>query len=198
VARLSGWFDRTLNHEAATLLDRQFAGLDRVEWLDVERARSAAFLMTAREGGLRHLPELRTRALEFDPATRDRLIAGALLPETAYRTAQAFGEEFRAQVLPLFDRHDVLIAPCIGEGAPLIDDPFLTFGGERVPARANLGLLAQPISFIGLPVIAAPLANAGPLPLGIQLIGRPGGEADLFTYAAGLEAQGIIHCATAA
>lgn len=198
VARLSGWFDRTLNHDAAALLDRQFAGLDRVEWADVERARSAAFLMTAHEGGLRHLPELRTRALEFDPATRDRLIAGALLPEAAYRTAQAFREEFRAQVLPLFDRHDVLIAPCIGEGAPLVDDPFLTFGGERVAARANLGLLAQPISFIGLPVIAAPLAHSGPLPLGIQLIGRPGGEADLFAYAAGLEAQNIIGCAIAA
>ncbi|WP_404713324.1 AtzE family amidohydrolase [Sphingomonas sp. MMS24-J13] len=198
VARLSGWFDRTLSHDAARLLDSQFAGLERVEWADVERARSAAFLMTAREGGLRHLPELRTRALEFDPATRDRLIAGALLPETAYRAAQAFRAEFRACILPLFDRQDVLVAPCIGEGAPLIDDPFLTFGGERVPARANLGLLAQPISFIGLPVIAAPLRHAGPLPLGIQLIGRPGGEADLFTYATGLEAQGIIGCATAA
>jgi aspartyl-tRNA(Asn)/glutamyl-tRNA(Gln) amidotransferase subunit A len=198
VARLSGWFDQTLNDEAAALLDRAFAGLDRIEWADVERARSAAFLMTAREGGLRHLPELRTRALEFDPATRDRLIAGALLPESAYRTAKAFRSEFRARVLEHFDRHDVLIAPCIGEGAPLVDDPFITVGGQRVPARANLGLLAQPISFIGLPVIAAPLAHAGPLPLGIQLIGRPGGEADLFAYAAGLEAQNIIGSAIAA
>lgn len=198
VARLSGWFDRTLAHDAAALLDRQFAGLERIEWADVERARSAAFLMTAREGGLRHLPELRTRALEFDPATRDRLIAGALLPEEAYRAAQAFRAEFRARVLETFERHDVLIAPVVGEGAPLIDDPFITVGGERVPARAHLGLLCQPISFVGLPVVAAPLRHAGPLPLGIQLIGRPGGEADLLAYAAGLEAQGIVGSATAA
>ncbi len=151
--------------------------------------------MTAREGGLRHLPELRTRALQFDPATRDRLIAGALLPDEAYRAAQTFRVEFRTQALRLFERHDVLIAPVVGEVAPRIDDPFVTVAGERVPARAHLGLLSQPISFIGLPVIAAPLRRPGKLPLGIQLIGRPGGEADLFAYAAGLEAQGITGAA---
>jgi aspartyl-tRNA(Asn)/glutamyl-tRNA(Gln) amidotransferase subunit A len=191
VARLSGWFDRTLDAEAAALIDSRFAGLDHVELADVERARSVAFLMTAREGGLRHLPELRTRALSFDPATRDRLIAGALLPDSAYRAALAFREQFRARALGLFDAHDILIAPVVGEVAPRIDDPFVTVAGERVPARAHLGLLSQPISFIGLPVIAAPLRRPGKLPLGIQLIGRPGGEADLFTYAAGMEAQGI-------
>jgi aspartyl-tRNA(Asn)/glutamyl-tRNA(Gln) amidotransferase subunit A len=197
VARLSGWFDQTLDAEAAAAIGGPFAGLERVELAEVDRARSAAFLMTAREGGLRHLSDLRTRALEFDPATRDRFIAGALLPEDAYRAAQAFQQEFCAQALRLFDTHDILIAPCIGEVAPRADDPFITIGGQRVPARAHLGLLTQPLNLIGLPVIAAPLRRPGKLPLGIQIIGRPGGEADLFAYAAGLEAQGITGAAQA-
>jgi len=194
VARLGGWFTRNHSVEVTTGLDRLAAhlgGLETVELPQVDRARSAAYLMTAAEGGARHLPELRRRQLAFDPATRDRLIAGAMLPASAMIAAQGFRERFRAAALRLFEHHDVLVAPCVGDVAPRIDDPTVTVDGERVAARAHLGLFTQPISFIGLPVIAAPLAVQS-LPLGVQLIGRPGGEAALFALARSLEQAGVL------
>ena len=194
VGRLGGWFERNLAPELAAALDAvdaHLGGLETVAFPEVDRARSAAFLMTAAEGGARHLPELRRRPLEFDPATRDRLIAGAMLPASQYLAAQAFRETFRAVVDALFGRHDVLIAPCVGEVAPRIDDPFITVDGERVPARAHLGRLTQPLSFIGLPVIAAPLRRPGKLPFGLQLVGTPGREGALFALAERLEADGL-------
>ncbi|MEO8374491.1 MAG: AtzE family amidohydrolase [Sphingomonas bacterium] len=194
VARLGGWFEANVALElrvAIDLLDVHLGGLPRVEFPEVDRARSAAFLMTAAEGGARHLPELRRRPLEFDPATRDRLMAGAMLPAPHYLAAQAFRETFRAAVDSLFEHHDVLIAPCVGEVAPRIDDPFITVDGVRVPARAHLGRLTQPLSFIGLPVIAVPLYRPGKLPLGLQLVGTPGREAALFELAGRLEADGL-------
>ncbi|MEI9850945.1 MAG: amidase family protein [Sphingomonas sp.] len=170
----------------------QVRGLPTVELPEVGRARSAAFLMTAAEGGARHLPELRRRAMEFDPATRDRLIAGAMLPASAYFAAERFRAWFRAAAGRIFRRYDVLIAPAAGDVAPLVDDPFVTVDGRRVPARANLGIFTQPLSFIGLPVISVPLKRPGKLPLGLQLIGMPHGEAALFALAERLEEAGLI------
>jgi aspartyl-tRNA(Asn)/glutamyl-tRNA(Gln) amidotransferase subunit A len=196
VAILGGWFLRNLSGDMRAALDAlaaQLGGLETVELPDVPRARSAAYVMTAAEGGARHLPELRARAMDFDPQTRDRLIAGAMVPTAQYLAAQAFRRVFRDAAERLFERFDVLITPCVGEVAPRIDDPVVTVDGARVPARAHLGLLTQPLSFIGLPVIAAPLRRDG-LPLGVQLVGRPGGEAKLFALAAKLEAEGLIGC----
>src|SRR5579863_6679860 len=51
-----------------------------IEIPQAERARSAAFIITASEGASLHLDRLRTRAPDFDPAVRDRLIAGAMMP----------------------------------------------------------------------------------------------------------------------
>jgi len=195
IARLGGWFEPNMAPDLAAAIDAvdaHLGGPERVEFPEVDRARSAAFLMTAAEGGARHLPELRRRPLEFDPATRDRLIAGAMLPAAHYLAAQSFRETFRAAVFALFERHDVLVAPCVGEVAPRIEDPFITVDGARVPARAHLGRLTQPLSFIGLPVVAVPLLRPGRLPLGLQLVGVPGREGALFALAARLEADGLI------
>ncbi|MFC7663899.1 hypothetical protein ACFQWF_15930 [Methylorubrum suomiense] len=52
----------------------------RVEIPEAARARASAYLITAAEGAALHLDRLRTRASDFDPAVRDRLIAGAMLP----------------------------------------------------------------------------------------------------------------------
>lgn len=195
VARLGGWFLDNVCPEAVEGIDAiaaHLGGLPTVELPEVGRARSAAFMMTAAEGGARHLPELRHRALEFDPQTRDRLLAGAMLPASAYFAAQRFREWFRKQADAVFRDHHILIAPATTEPAPLVDDPNITIAGQRVPARAHLGILSQPLSFIGLPVIAVPLKRPGKLPLGLQLIGPPGGENQLFALAEQLEAAGLI------
>ncbi|MDB5737534.1 MAG: amidase [Sphingomonas bacterium] len=191
VARLGGWFARNVSPELATAIE----GLgiaDSVELPEVDRARSAAYLMTASEGGTLHLPDLRRRALAFDPQTRDRLIAGAMVPPEAVAVAQRFRGWFARQAAALFERHDVLVAPATGCVAPLVEDPTIVIDGARVPARSHLGWFTQPISFIGLPVIAAPLLRPGLLPLGLQLIAKPGREDMLFAYAEALERAGLI------
>jgi AtzE family amidohydrolase len=195
IARLGGWFGRNMEpalEEAIAGICRQFGNAPTVELPHVAIARSAAFLMTAAEGGERHLAALRTRALEFDPATRDRLIAGALLPASTYFKAERFRDWFRAEADKLFAQYDVLLAPSVGCVSPLIDEPVMPVDGAMVPARANLGLYTQPLSFIGLPVLAVPLKRPGQLPLGLQLVGAPGREGALIAFARQLEEAGII------
>lgn len=51
-----------------------------VEIPEAARARAAAYLITNAEAATLHLPRLRTRAEDFDPDVRDRLLSGAMLP----------------------------------------------------------------------------------------------------------------------
>lgn len=193
VGRLGGWFAKNMVAELADALDglaERFSA-PTVTLPRVDAARSAAFLMTAAEGGALHLPDLKTRALEFDPATRDRLLAGAMLPHAVVARAWEVQAWFREKVRAVFERFDVLLAPCVGMPAPRIDDAMIEMDGARVPARAHIGAFTQPLSFIGLPVIAAPLAVEG-MPLGLQLVGTAGREAALFALAEQLEADGIL------
>lgn len=194
VGRLAGWFAANLSEAMETAI-REIAGalgaVD-VELPKVAAARSSAYLMTAAEGGALHLPDLRRQPLGFDPATRDRLLAGALLPAYAYADAARFRAWFRTQARELFRSVDILIAPVTGDVAPLIDAPTIIVDGNEVPARSHLGLYTQPISFIGLPTLVVPLVRPGQLPLGLQLISSPGNEALLFAFARLLADMGMI------
>jgi Asp-tRNA(Asn)/Glu-tRNA(Gln) amidotransferase A subunit family amidase len=55
-----------------------------------------------------------------------------------------------------------------------------------------MGLFTQPISFVGLPVVAAPIDVAGQLPIGVQLICAPWREDLCFAAAARLEKAGVV------
>ncbi len=158
---------------------------------DAAAARAAAYVITAMEGAQLHLPRLRTRPQDFDPDTRERFMAGALLPGAWYVKAQRFRRQYRANVLKVFDEVDIVLAPATPCGAPRIGQTMMTIGGVELAVRANLGLFTQPISFIGLPVVAVPTRKAGEMPIGVQVIARPYNEAAALRVAAHLEKQGV-------
>jgi AtzE family amidohydrolase len=179
-----------------------FAGLERVARAlgaskgvvlpEAGRARAAAFLITMAEGGALHLDRLKARAADYDPDTRDRLLAGALLPAAWVVKAQKLRRWFRAQALELFKDFDVLLAPATPARAPALGQKTMTIDGVELPVRANLGLFTQPISFIGLPVVAVPLWQPGSLlPTGCQVIAPPWREDLALRVAAQLEREGV-------
>ena len=192
VARLGGRFRENADPDQLAAIDAIAPGAPLVDLPEISRARSAAFLITAYEGGALHREALSRDAMAFDPATRDRLLAGALLPDELYAEAQAFRTAYQARIAALIAKFDVLLAPATPCVAPLVDDPRILIDGALSPARADLGIHTQPISFLGLPSLCVPLHRPGRLPLGLQLIGRANREADLFAFAEGLEARGII------
>ena len=162
----------------------------RVTVPEPHRARAAAMIITASEGASLHREDLKHRPMDFDPMTRDRFLAGALLPAGLYVQAQRFRSWYRERVREIFQSVDVLLAPTTPCSAPKIGQDTIAIAGVTVPARAILGLYTQPVSFIGLPVISVPVAGSGRLPLGVQLIAAPWNEAALFRIAAALEHDG--------
>ena len=193
IAVAGGYFRKGAFPEARIALERVAVALGakrEIEIPEAERARAAAYVITATEGAALHLERLRTRARDFDPAVRDRLIAGAMVPAALVVEAQKFRRWYREQMLELFKEVDAILAPATPCTAPKIGQQTFVLDGVELPVRANLGLYTQPISFIGLPVAAVPVPLK-PLPIGVQIIAAPWREDVALRIAHTLETKGI-------
>ncbi|MEM9939318.1 MAG: AtzE family amidohydrolase [Pseudomonadota bacterium] len=195
VARLDGWFRSNCDPEGLVGVDAIGAALGDAPLVELslaEAVRSAAFLITAKDGGQLHLPDLKTHAMAYDPLVRDRLIAGAILADEVVKAAEEMIERFKFELGQLLETYDVLIAPSTPTAAPKISDGLIEMNGKMVSARANLGLYTQPLSVAGVPILSVPLNRPGKLPLGVQLIGRVGEDARLFEVARHLVEAGLV------
>jgi len=195
IAIASDYFLKNAETEALTAVEQVARALDVSEYVtlpEAHRARAAAFVITACEGANLHLDNLRSRPDDFDPATRDRFLAGALIPASWYIQAQRFRSWYRDRVRKVFQNVDVILAPTTPCPAPLIGQQRMTLEGEEILVRPHLGLFTQPLSFIGLPVLSVPIQHPKTLPLGVQLIAAPYNEAKILRVAAVLEAKGVI------
>jgi 1-carboxybiuret hydrolase len=198
IAVAGGYFRAGASPEAFVAVDRVAAALGANQDIalpEAARARAAAYVITATEGAALHLDRLRTRAHDFDPAVRDRLIAGAMVPAALVAKAQVFRRWYRDRVLALFEKVDAILAPATPCTAPAIGQKTFLLDGQELPVRANLGIYTQPISFIGVPVVAVPVTLA-PLPIGVQIITAPWREDVALRIAHALEQMGIASAPT--
>jgi AtzE family amidohydrolase len=194
IAVAGGYFQKGAFPEALEALTRvaKAAGAkDEIEIPQAARGRAAAYVITATEGAALHLARLQRQAHDFDPAVRDRLIAGAMVPATLVDKAQIFRRWYREQFLKLFERYDAILAPATPCTAPKIGQQTFVLDGVELPVRPNLGIYTQPISFIGLPVVAVPVPLQ-PLPIAVQIVAAPWREDVALRIADALERMGAV------
>ena len=168
IAVAGDYFARGAMPEAFEAVAKVAAALGADETVTIPeaaRARAAAYVITTAEGGNLHLERLRTRAADFDPATRDRLLAGAMVPASWYLQAQRFRRWYHDRVMELFTSVDIILAPATPCTAPPIGQQTMVLDGVEMLVRPNIGIFTQPLSLIGLPIVAVPVQ-------------RPGGSAD--------------------
>src|SRR5215208_2849779 len=194
IAVAGGYFQKNVFPEAVEAVARVAKALDATATIEIPeaaRARAAAYVISTTEGASLHLDRLRKRPNDFDPAVRDRLIAGAMVPAPLVDRAQKFRRWYRAKVLELFGSVDVIIAPATPCTAPKLGQTTFVLDGVELPVRANIGIHTQPISFIGLPVVAVPMPLE-PMPIGVQIIAAPGREDIALRVAYALERAGAV------
>jgi 1-carboxybiuret hydrolase len=194
VAIAGGYFQQNVFPEAVEAVARiaKALGTTRiVEIPEAARARAAAYVISTTEGASLHLDRLRRRPNDFDPAVRDRLLAGAMIPAPLVDRAQKFRRWYRARALELFKSVDVILAPATPCVAPKLGQVSFTLDGVELPVRANIGIHTQPISFIGLPVVAVPVPLR-PMPIGVQIIAAPWREDIALRVAYALERMGVV------
>jgi 1-carboxybiuret hydrolase len=194
VAIAGGYFQTNVFPEAVEAVGRVAKALSAtrtVEIPEAARARAAAYVISTTEGASLHLDRLRQRPDDFDPAVRDRLLAGAMVPAPLVDRAQKFRRWYRAQMLELFKTVDVILAPATPCVAPKLGQVNFVLDGVELPVRANIGIHTQPISFIGLPVVAVPVPLE-PMPIGVQIIAAPWREDIALRVAYALERMGVV------
>ena len=103
--------------------------------------------------------------------TAKAVTAAAL--QAAYRERDVW----RAALVAALEAVDALVFPT-----------FPAFPPTVVDRNHSPNDLAMPASVAGVPAVSLPVPTDGPLPAGLQLVGRPGGEERLLALAARIEA----------
>ncbi len=195
IKRAKGFFDTSEFPAAQRAMDKVCNALSISETVDIPGAadgRAAAYLITNIEGSRLHLKNLQTQPESFDPDTRDRFIAGAMLPASWYVRAQQVRQKFRQQVNEVFRHTDIILVPATPCTAPKQGEKVLMIGGKAQMLRPNLGIFTQPISAIGVPSCVVPTFDEElNMPIGVQVIARPWQEDWCLRVAAVLEDMGF-------
>ena len=114
-----------------------------------------------------HLPWLRTRLADYGADVRARLLAGLLLPSTAYVTGLRARRWARAEYESALGDYDLIVAPAMPITAPRLD---------AIPEDYRLLLMPynSPAALLGLPALSLPCGFVDGLPVALSLIGRRG------------------------
>lgn len=185
VAVLTGDFERHADADAQRAVRRAAACLNAGESIALDRdevshVREAAIAISNVELARNHRGLLDAPAALVSERLRSRIATGVSTSAATYREALACRAAWRVRVEALFARYDVLLAAATPCAAPRVTDPTVDINGALLEPAKTLGLLTQPISFAGLPVVSAPCFVPGELPVGVQLIGAPHADAVCF------------------
>jgi aspartyl-tRNA(Asn)/glutamyl-tRNA(Gln) amidotransferase subunit A len=155
-----------------------------IEIVDVEiaglaDAAAADFIVLNAEAFAAHEEALRTRMGDFGRSARVYQLQGAFLSAADYIVALRVGAAVRDRVNETLSAVDFLATPVV---------PVLTAEAARAaraqPHTGGTAIFTAPFNLTGHPALAVPggISSEG-IPIGLQLIGRAGGDADLLRLA---------------
>jgi len=169
---------------AVATLEKAGAVVDEVALPGVRHAGAGSLAVVATEALAYHAAWLRTRAADYDPDVRTRLMLGAFVTGVHYVRAQQARALLRREVDEALARRDVLLAPATPITAPAIEARQATLGDGPADIRSALIRLTRPFNFSGHPACSLPCGvTAGGLPIGMQIVGRPFDEATVLRAA---------------
>jgi Asp-tRNA(Asn)/Glu-tRNA(Gln) amidotransferase A subunit family amidase len=123
-------------------------------------------------------PERREHGDRLSPQLRALLDEGDGRSPAEYLDALGLAQAGRQELATLFERHDLILTPSAPGEAPA----GLDSTGDPIFCRAW--------TLLGPPVLSVPgLRGADGMPVGVQLVGRPGDDARLLASAAWVERQ---------
>ena len=148
------------------------------ETLEAQRLTLAADAYAVHEERLRSDPE------RFDAEVRERLLEGERLKAYRYANAQQRKIEAKDEFGRALEGVDVLLTPTVPIAATPLEEREVEIGDYREAVRSAVTRLTGPTNMTGFPSLSVPCGfTASGLPVGLQLIGRPFGEAALYRFA---------------
>ena len=128
-----------------------------------------------------HAAYLRSRPDDYGPQVRARVEVGHFIPAVDHLTAlRARGTYLQKTLDETFKNIDVAILPILADPLPTIAELDVGGGPKVQAAMGRVVKFTRPVNYLGLPTLTLPVPRGNGLPNGIQLVGRPFAEAQLF------------------
>lgn len=175
----------------AVMAELESAGAEIVEvsMPELELMSVVGLTILLAEASAEYRSLLRERGTRLDPATRVMLELGELVPATHYVLAQRSRALLQQLTRRLYESHglDALISPTLPTTTVPMDRMNQPDEHGEDPMTAAI-MLTWPANVTGLPALTIPCGfSSDGLPIGVQLMGRPLGEADLYRLARAYE-----------
>jgi aspartyl-tRNA(Asn)/glutamyl-tRNA(Gln) amidotransferase subunit A len=173
--------------EAAAEFERLGADVDQVELTGHAEAIELTAELLFAEAAWFHGERLERAPEVFAPDVLTRLRRGATVTGPRYGYARQRQRVWRRRVLDALEGRDLLLAPACGLPAPLIAD------SDPLEMTAQLARFISVWVLSRTPVLAVPCGFSAGLPVGMQLIGHPFGEATLLRAAHAYQQETAWH-----
>jgi aspartyl-tRNA(Asn)/glutamyl-tRNA(Gln) amidotransferase subunit A len=131
-----------------------------------------------------HEKWMEKRPQDYGKDVRSRLAPSRKSTATAYIQARQEMDAYGQRLLQAMDTVHILAAPALPMAAPTIREAEIGTRKRGEDIRTALLRLTRPANLSGFPAISLPCGfSSKGLPLGLQLMGRPGDEATLLRVA---------------
>ncbi|MEZ5099082.1 MAG: amidase family protein [Thermoleophilia bacterium] len=154
----------------------------------LETVPGAQFAIVCSEAASVHDREARRDRATYGEDVQALLALGDLVAAKDYVAAQRHRQALWARVEPVLGQVDVLVMPTTPDQAERRDVDAVTWpdGAQEALLDACIRFLL-PWNFLGLPALSLPCGVEDGLPVGLQLVARPGQDGDLLRLGVELE-----------
>ena len=180
--------------DALRTLESAGATIRQVEFADVELCPQVVDVVCGVEAAAWHAVQTGTNPEKFGADVQVALRIGATYTGVDYLAARRARAAVIAGMDALFaSGADLLVSPTIAMTAPPYGATEVDLGGRTVPILAGINALTVPANVTGMPALTVPAGfGSDGLPIGLQLMGRPG--ADATVLGAGWAFEALVDC----
>ena len=184
---------RILDETTATL-KREGAQVVQVELPEQRQLTAACQFVLAVEAAAFHRRWMVERPQDYGAQVLMRLQNGLAMPAVSYLEAMRWRGPALAAHLAATAGVDAVLAPVAPAAAPTIAESDVGNSPDAEAMIQRLTRFTRPVNYLGLPSLAIPAGFTGAgLPVGMQLIGRPFGEATLLRAGAAFQRVTDFH-----
>jgi aspartyl-tRNA(Asn)/glutamyl-tRNA(Gln) amidotransferase subunit A len=169
------------------LAGKLFGSVEKVRVPDVEALNTVGRVILLAEASAA-MERYFERFDEIGADVRVLLEQGRLIPAADYINAQRLRRQMRDEFFAVFERVDLLLTPVTPTGAGRIGEATVKIGGVEEDFRLATTRLVRGVNVLGIPAMSLPCGFDGEgMPVGMQILGRAFGEADVLAAGAALE-----------
>ncbi|XP_066346397.1 fatty acid amide hydrolase [Miscanthus floridulus] len=197
IGKYTEWFNDVSDHEISSTCDDALkllcsafgCQIEEITLPELEEMRTAHVVSIGSESFCDLNPHYKAgRKTEFTLDTRTSLALFGSFTATDYVASQSIRRRIMHYHMEAFKKVDVIATPTTGITAPKIPPSALKSGESNYVVSAYLMRFIIAGNLLGLPAITVPVGHDKQgLPIGLQLIGRPWGEASLLRVASAVE-----------